>query len=206
MADDMNSQREEMISAVNNMSTGTYKASGDIFDFTLYDSNVMLSTRPSNSLFSVGVGGNSPAGVVKTLADTNLLGSNGMPQGWKLLIKNIKVMYTFHAAPTEAIMSAWYTFLRDTVLQFKITGKDNLGQWTLQEAFNISVGGITAAAAVGSILTQPKAFGMLPLNLPLVVASNVRFNVDVTDFGTQAASLDADVFKVGLAGILERLS
>jgi hypothetical protein len=67
---------------------------------------------------------------------------------------------------------------------------------------------VTPAVAGDSmpLFTLNRATGILPLNLPIVLASQVAFNVTLQHHVAPNANLDNDKLKIGLCGILERLS
>lgn len=203
----MNLLRADFVSALNNLSTGTYKSSGDIFDFTLWDNFPLSATVNSHTMFQAGQGTTDPnTGNIKTLTDTNLPGSNGIPQGWKLFVKCIKLFIVPTAVLTDANLVKLYQFVANTVAQFKVIGKDQMGQWLFLELMNLPLPIAATATAAGYPTTQIKGFGMLPLNLPLVLASNVRFNVQIDQSAASDAALNGTRVWFGLNGILERLS
>lgn len=201
--------REGYVDAINSLQTGTYKGSGDVIDYSLYDRIDMLSTRLQHHMFQIGIGQNDPAGVVKTGADTNVQGAQGVPVGQKLYVNALKVMYTSTAATvTAAILNAFQEMVEQTTLAFNITGKANYGIWKLNEIFGVPLQMALEPAALGSLFpaSNGRFLGIYPLNLPIVLAQQVQFEVFVEHHVAPAAALDGDFMSCSLCGILERLS
>jgi len=199
--------RQGYINALNSLQTGTYKGSGDVIDYSLYDRIDMLSTTLQHHLFQIGVGQNDPAGVVKTLADTNVQGSQGIPVGQKLYVNAIKVMYSSTtAAVTAAILNAFQEMVEQTTLTVRITGKDNYGQWKLGEMFGVPLQMALIDATTASPASLGRFLGIYPLNLPIVLAQQVQFEVFLEHHVAPSDVLDGDWLTVSLSGILERLS
>jgi hypothetical protein len=196
--------------AINAMQTGTYKGSGDILDWTLWDRFEVDGTTPTliHRLFVNGLG--SPGGVAgnRNLADTNLVGNQGIPLGQKLYVRAIKVFYRADEVRTPAELVAWHDLLANTTINFTIPGKDTYGQWALDEVLGIPVSMMNVPAATNYNPSESagKYVGILPLNLPITLSSQVAFNVVVEHHVAPAAGLDDDLIKIGLNGILERLS
>ena len=203
-------QRRGYYQALEQMNAGTYKASGDIIDWSLWDTVVLDAAVPSNRMFINGLG-TVVAGAARQLADTNVEGrQGGIPQGSKLYVKAIKIFYTQSATVhTEEFIRDWYRMLEQTTINLVISGKASYGQWTLAEVFGQTVGMVMEPAAAAdnySMATISRAIGILPLNLPIVLASNVTFDVTMQHWTAPTANLDDDKIKLALCGILERLS
>lgn len=196
--------------AVQAMQTGTYKRDGDILDWTSWDRFEVDGTTPTliHRLFVNGLG--SPGGVAgnRNLADTNLVGNQGLPLGLKLYVRAIKIFYRADEIRTPAEIVAWHDMLANTTINFAIPGKDTYGQWALDEVMNIPVSMMNVPAATNYNPSESSGTyrGILPLNLPIVLASQVAFNITVEHHVAPAAGLDDDIVKIGLNGILERLS
>lgn len=206
----MNELRAGYSGALRAMETGTYKEDGDVLDFSLWDRFQIDGTTPTleHRLFVNGLG--SPGGIAaaKNLADTNVQGNGGVPQGQKFYVRAIKIFYESDEIRTPAEIQALYDVLANTTLDIRIPGKDTYGQWGLDELF-----GITSAAVVVPAATNynpPTSIGsyrgVLPINLPIVFAANVQYTILVTHHAAPAADLDDDLIKIALQGILERLS
>ena len=199
--------RRGYIDALNSLQTGTYKGSGDIIDYTLYDRLTIDQNRSVHHLFQVGVGQNDPLGNVKTLADTNVQGSQGIPVGQKLYVNAIKVMLTSTTIPiTAQILGDFQQMIEDTTLTVRITGKDNYGLWKLNEMFGVPFQAAISEANQSTPTSHGRYLGIYPLNLPIVLAQQVQFEVTIEHHAGTAASLDNSLMSVGLSGILERLS
>lgn len=192
--------RQGYYAAMRSLETGTYKGSGDIIDWSYYDTLTLSNTVLNHRLFTVGLG------ATKTLADTNILG-RGMPQGQKMYVQAIKVMYFGDEARTPAERINQLDMMADTTLNFYIPGKDTYGQWTLAEIFGIADGNVMSDAAGDSELASKGRFvGIYPLNLPIVLAQQVDFEIQIVHHVAPAADLNDDRIKISLNGILERLS
>jgi len=196
--------------AINAMQTGTYKKDGDILDWTLWDRFEVDGTTPTliHRLFVNGLG--SPGGVAgnRNLADTNLVGNQGIPLGQKLYIRAIKLFYRADEVRTPTEHVSWHDMLANTTLNIQIPGKDSYGQWALDELMGISTSmmNVPAATNYNPSNSVGRYVGIFPLNLPIVLSSQVAFTVTVEHHVAPAADLDDDLVKVGLNGILERLS
>lgn len=193
-------QEMEQFNALMQMDTGTYKGSGDVIDFSLYDTAELAAATTEYRMFQVprGQGG-------KGLQDTNMQAGGQLPVGQKLYVKAIKVQYLADAALDAAHKLALNTFLFNASLNFFIEGKDTYGRWPLAEIFGVPMLADQTTATVDAISTG-RFVGILPLNLPIILASQVSFSVNLEANGAGAAALDGDKIKVSLAGILKRLS
>ena len=211
MAGRMQDLRAGYYDAVQAMQTGTYKRDGDILDFTLWDRFEVDGTTPTliHRLFVNGLG--SPGGVAgnRNLADTNLVGNQGIPLGQKLYVRAIKLFYRADEARSDTEIVAWHDLLANTTINFAIPGKDTYGQWALDEVMNIPASMVQIPGNAGDndpSMAWGAYRGILPLNLPIVLASQVAFNITVEHHVAPSADLDDDIIKIGLTGILERLS
>lgn len=205
-------QRQGYSLALEAMNTGTYKGSGDILDWSIWDKAIIDGTTPTTEhrLFTNGLGSNDAAGNVKTLADTNVQGrQGGIPQGGKLYVKAIKVFFWFDDEASEAVYQSFLDMVETTTLDLRIYGKDSYGQWGLDELFGMPTKGIVLPAAAGDNnppMSWGRYLGIMPLNLPIVLASNTTFYVEVRHWADPDAALDDHLLKVSLSGILERLA
>lgn len=201
--------RQQYFRALADMQQGTYSEKGDIIDWTLWDRFPMLSTILTHNMFVIGTGGTPPAGGQKTLADTNLQGTQGIPQGQNLVVRAIKIFYFGEAVHTEATIQLLQLMLAQTVLNINIAGKASYGQWALDEIMGNPAGFIVSPAVPGDgpqVGGYARYVGILPLNLPIILAALTTFECTVTHFVTPSAALDGDLVKIGLNGVLMRLS
>jgi len=200
----------EFYQTMNAMQTGTYSKEGDILDWTLWDRFEIDGTTPVliHRLFVNGLG--TPGGVAgnRNLADTNQVGANPVPQGNKLFVRAIKLFYRADEIRTPTEHVEWHDMLANTTLNIKIVGKDTYGQWALDELMGIPVSmmNVPAATNYNPSNSNGRYLGIFPLNLPIVLSSLVSFNVEMEHHVAPAADLDDDLVKVGLNGILLRLS
>lgn len=194
--------------ALREMQAGTYSGSGDIFDYSVYDRGLMLSTRLQHRLFKIPYGQNDPAGVLKTLADTNVQSGNGIPQGLKVMVKWIKIFYSAVAVRSQVTEAAIHAMLRETTANLYLFGKDSYGQWTLEELMGnpMSVAVQTAAVNIGYPAAVGRYLGVYPLQIPIVLASNTVYELTITHHIAPAAGLDGDKLRFSLCGVAGRLS
>jgi hypothetical protein len=189
--------------ALLNTQVGTYGTEGEQLDWTYYDEASMLSTTLTHRLFTnpLGSGG-------KTLAQTNLTLAGQIPQGQLLDVRAIKAMYVTDAAMATADVQAFYTMLARTTVSIKLGNKETMGQWTLQELIGAAtLLALTPTVAGDNIHTiQPKFHGIFPLNKKIILAALTPFEVTVVHHAAPGAALDGNLLKIGLSGILTRVS
>lgn len=190
-----------------NLDRGTHARGGEIMDWSYYDSFSLLSTRLANNMFQTAVGQSS-----KTLDQTNMTANGIIPTGQRLTIHRIKMFYISQsgswASAGTAQIQKWYSALAKSTFEFKIPGKDSLLTLTLQEL----LGPATLVADVPTVsgdsirFIQPRYSGIFPLNKPIILAANTSFGCLVTHQTAPDATLDTDIIKIALNGILERKS
>lgn len=188
--------------------TGTYTKQGDIIDWTLWDRFVLNNAVLQHTMFQDGRG-SVVAGAARTLADTSVEGSQAIPQGSKLYVRAIVLILQPKAMLTEATYQNHMAMLQETTMNVHVRGKDTQGQWALDEIMAVPIAAALSHSAAGSFVigaSTPKAVGVKLLNLPIILASQVHFSVDIVHHVAPDAAIDDDLVKVGLAGILERLS
>lgn len=199
--------RKGYYEAIASLQTGTYKGSGDVIDWTFYDRFTLAAAALTHNLFTVGVGQVDPVTALrKTFADTNMIGAVMVPQGAKFYVRGVAIEYQALATRTEAAILSMFNMLEEAVLNVSIFGKDTYGRWTLSEIMGAPIYANGVAATSGSLVSTGRFVGIKPLNLPLVIASQVQFNLDITMLTASAAGIDNDKVKINLVGILERLS
>ena len=204
----MMEQRKSFYAAIEQLQSGTYKGQGDYIDWTLWDRLELASTTQNHRLFVNGVGAATPGGV-RTLADTNLRGNQGIPLGSKLAIHRIKIHYHATEPRSESDYQAILDMLNESTLNFEIVGKDSYGQWVLDELMGNAFGLIVDPAIAGDnvgMASVCRFVGEFPLNLPIVLASQVTFQVTIEHHSAVSSALDGDKIRFGLNGLLERLS
>lgn len=189
--------------ALEKLGVGTYGTEGDILDWTYYDTVALAAATLVNRFFTTPLG---QAG--KSIADTNLTLAGQIPQGQLMDIRAIKIMYTSADAFATADVQSFYTMLDQTTINIKLQNKDTMGQWTLQELLgSATLAAMTPTAAGDNIpMIQPKYHGIFPLNKKIILAALTPFEVTVTHSTAVAAGLANDRLKVGLAGILTRVT
>jgi len=195
--------------ALSSLQTGTYSGDGDIIDFSWYDSISLLSTVLNTRMFTIQVGQASPAGVIKNPADTNMVAAGQMPQGNKMYVNAIKMLYTSDEVRTEAEYIEIGKLFEQTVLNVKIQGKDTYGQWCLNEIMGNAFHGVIEPSTAGDNETPfgiSRFHGIYPINLPIVLAAQTSFSIDLQHYTAPSANLDGDKIQISLSGILERIS
>lgn len=194
---------------LNALSTGTYKKSGDIIDYTLWDRFTLDSTVSRHTLFQNGRGTVLSSGASRVLADTSVEGKDPVPQGSKLYVRAILVQFQAKAALTEATFQNVEEMLQETTINIKIRGKDTQGEWALDEIMGRAFSGVIVPAAAGSNVGLPsvaRGVGVKILNIPIVIAAQVHMEGQIEHWTAPNAAIDDNKVKIGLAGILERLS
>jgi len=183
------------------------KTSMEILTFSYYDRMKIDGATPVlvNRLFQVPLG---QAG--KTLADTNIPNAGQLPQGQSFVVNAIKVFYLTRAVKATADLQKIYTLLQDTVLELIVPGKDQLGQWTLEEIMGTaSLIALTPTVAGDNIpMIQPNYVGVKALKKPWTIGAVQSFEVRLTTVKATSMSddLSGDFIKVALCGTLNRMS
>lgn len=192
------------------LSSGTYTKQGDIIDWTLWDRFTIDGTTPilRHVLFQNGRG-SLVGGVARTLADTSVEGAQAIPQGSKLYVRAIAIFYQAKTALTEATLQDLAEMLQETTMNVHVRGKDTQGQWALDEIAGETISAAISHSAAGSFVvpaTQNIGRGVKLLNLPIILAAQTHFEVQVEHHVAPSSDLDDDLVKIGLVGIMERLS
>ena len=196
--------------AQNKLMQGTHSASGEVMDYSYYDSQSLLSTALEHRFFTQGVGKPFTVAAVgnKSLADSNVK-SDGIPNGQRFTVKAIKLFYWCHALAANAIIQNIIDLYYRTVIQFKIDGKDDVLTLTLQELAGLNFSVINVPTVAGDQIGTHQTNiirSAYPLNVPIVLASLTRYEIVMTHTAAPAAGLDTDRIKISLQGLLERLS
>lgn len=197
-------RRNKAKNAMDQLGTGTYGNQAERIDFTYYDEDILAAAGLDVRMFQVPMGG------AKLRDQTNMTQAGMIPQGQKLEVKAIKVMYTSDTTggikATAADIQALFTQIARTVVSVKIQGKDTMGEWTLQELL-----GCSFAVAVNPAVTfmppfpEPRFHGIFPLTRKITLAALTPFFVQVTRSVAPTAATIGDRLKIGLNGILTRV-
>jgi len=189
--------------ALLNTQVGTYGTEGEQLDWSYYDEADIAAATLTHRLFTTPLG---QAG--KTLANTNLTLAGQIPQGQLLDVRAIKVFYTSNAARATADVQSLYTLLNTTTLSVKLSNKETMGQWTLQELMGTAILFDMVPTVPGDNipLVSPKFHGIFPLNKKIILAALTPFEVTMIHHVAPAAALADDRIKVSLSGILTRVS
>lgn len=190
------------IAALQNVQSGMYGTQGDAVDWTYWDTVTIAAATLEHRLFTV------PTSGAKPLWLTNMVNSGQIPQGQKLTIGAIKIMYGSQAAKATADVDSYYNMLQETTIDIQLQNKSSYGQWRLQEVMGAaSLFALVPTAAGDNIpLIQPRFHGILPLNIPITLAAVGSFYVHLRHWVAPAAALEDDKITIGLSGILEKVS
>lgn len=196
--------------AQNRLQQGTHSASGEVMDYTFYDSQSLLSTVLEHRFFSQGVGKPFTVAAVgnKSLADSNIK-SDGIPNGQRFTVKAIKCFYYCHALAANAVIQNIIDLYSRTVIQFKIDGKDEILTMKLAELAGMNFSVINVPTVAGDQIGTHQLNiirSAYPLNVPIVLASLTRYEILMQHTVAPAAGLDTDRITLSLQGLLERLS
>ncbi len=179
------------------------KTAAEVLDFSYYDTISLLSTTLTHRYFVVPLG---QAG--KTLADTNMVLAGLLPQGQNMTVKAIKMFYVTDTAFATADIQLFYDLIKNTTLEFIVPGKENLGQWNLQEIMGMStmISMIPAVAGDNIPLNMPRYHGVFPLNRSIKIGATQAFEVRLQHHVAPNSSLDGNFMMVSLYGKLIRMS
>lgn len=189
---------------------GTYRAGGDALDFTFWDTQSLLSTALEHRYFIQGVGKPFTVAAVgnKTLADSNIL-SEGIPNGQRFTIKAFKVLYASHALTNNAGIQAIMALTNNTVLTFKIDGKDKVLELKLSDIMSMNFNVVNVPTVAGDNVADHNYTiirSAYPLNIHICLAANTRYEMIMQHLVAPAAALDTDKLTICMQGLYERLS
>lgn len=189
--------------ALEKLQVGSFGSEGDELDWTYYDEALIAAATLTHRLFTTPLGSGG-----KTLDQTNLTLAGQIPQGQLLDVRSIKFMYTSSAAKATAGIQDLFTMFARTTVSIKLQNKETMGQWTVQElcGLNFAVAVTPTVAGDNLPFPQPKFHGIFPLNKKIVLAALTPFEVTVIHHAAAPATAANDRFKIGLAGILTRVS
>jgi len=198
----MNPTSSSVLTALQQGAVGT---SGNTLDYSYYDTLVLDHTKSSYSMFQVPVG---QAG--KTLADTNMVSAGQVPQGERLTVGALKLIYEQNSGSVfnEAYASAFFDFLMNSTFEFFIQTQD-YGKWTLAELMGAPMLAILSPATAGNndaIFSVGKYVGIYPLNIAIPLPALANFQIKITPQIATAGAIDVSKLRVSLPGILERAS
>ena len=198
-----------------NLAQGTYSTAGEKLVHTYYDTQLIQSASVAPMHFFQAAQGQPLNGVgaaLKTLQHTNMTMGGQIPRGQRFTIYCIKLMYTAITLLADASILGWYNMLANCTFEFLISGKDSLLTLTLQELLGASTL-ILPAPAVGSgystvnRIILPRFHGNFPLSTAIVLSEQTNFECRVIpQVVTPTTVLTGDFLKIGLSGVLERLS
>jgi hypothetical protein len=191
------------MSALANMQTGTTGTQGDRINRTLWAEEIIAVAPLTVRLFQA-VGG------LLLLDQTNNTQAGVMPSNRKLIVRALKAFWvsetTAAIKATAADVQAFYTQLARTTITLMINNRE-FGQWTLQEIFGASIlCAVNPAVTLNMPFLSPRFHGIFPLNQEILIAGNTQYFVEVTHSVVPTAATLGDRFRLGLAGIEERVN
>lgn len=174
----------------------------DMFDYTYYDTQTIAATTTSFRMFQTPVGQGG-----KTLDKTNLKAAGTLPQGEQLIVGKIKAMYYANAIANDATFQNILDMFFNTTVEIIVQNKD-VGIFTLAEIFGISLLTVQLPTVAGNNVNvpEPRFHGIFPLNTPIMLAALNSFELRVTHQTAAAATLNGHGLRIGLNGVLKRLS
>ncbi len=193
-----------MPKALTKLQKGSYSdTAAEKLDYSLYDTLSLLSTTLLHRMFLTPLGQNG-----KLLSQTNMVLAGQLPQGQNLTIRALKFFYTSADALATADIQTFYTMIKNTTLEFAVPGKENLGQWNLQEIMGAATNVAMTPTVAGDNLplNQPRFHGVFPLNFPIRIGATQSFEVKIQHHVAPGAALDADQIMISLSGKLIRMS
>jgi hypothetical protein len=192
--------------AVARLQRGTQSATGEVFDHELYDTIVLATATTQHLLFVTGLGqGATP----KTLELTNFEGSGVMPQGQRLRVNAVTAQYLGKKAGATADVDYLYDLLATTTVTIEIQGKQYIYRKPLARILGLPIlKQFTPTAAGDNLLISSfgTGRGIDRLQIPITLAALSQFKVYVELWTAANTALDGDRIRIGLAGVMERLS
>jgi hypothetical protein len=177
---------------------GTYSDRGDRNGWTYWDAITLNHVASYFRMFQLAWSG------TKTRDLTNMKTAGQIPANQNFQVRSISVQYIAAAARTTLVPI--HKLLAETVCEIIINGKDASYQKTLAQMLGLSFL-VENATGAANIVTQPFVDTIKQadkLSVPITLAANVPFEVDLTCTVPNAAALDGDIIKIGLNGMLLR--
>lgn len=189
--------------ALLNTQVGTYGTEGDQLDWSYYDTAALANGTLQHNLFTTPLGAGG-----KGLDMTNLTLSSQIPQGQLLEVRALKVMYATSAVRATANVQMIYDVFNRTTISVKLSNKESMGQWTLQELLGANtLIALTPTVATENIpIIEPKYHGIYPLNFPIKLAALTTFWVEMRHHVAVNAALNGDFVRFALMGVLTRVT
>jgi hypothetical protein len=188
-----------MAYALMNQAPRTYsKASGELIDWTYYDTETLVSTTTQPILFQ------TPASGAKTLDLTNMRVAGQIPMGQHLTVHAIRAMYLCTHTMTATLCNALNAMLAQTTLEIKVGNKDSSLFVTLQEIFgNCMLETVQDSTNVTVLGSVGRYHGIYPLNSRIALEPTTTFQVNLVHYNsTPNSGLNSDLLKIGLSGKL----
>lgn len=179
------------------------KTAAEVLDFSYYDTIKLDTTVLTHRLYVVPLG---QAG--KTLADTNMILAGLLPQGQNMTVRAIKFFFAAQQQYATVNVLQYYQMIKQTTLEFIVPGKENLGQWNLQEITGMpaTIPVTPTVAGDNEPLMQGRFHGVFPLNRPIRIGATQAFEVRIQHHVAPNVALDDDLMMISLYGKLIRMS
>ncbi len=194
--------------AQRNLEQGTYGAQGEKLEFSLYDSEKLKSTILTHRFFTQGIGKPfTDQSAQKTHADTNVL-TDSVPFGQKFIAKQMKLYYKSLTAKTTTTIQDIVNMLCETSLTVKIDGKDRVLELNLLELMGNTMPAVVVPTVAGDNVNTnmtgvfAKSY---PLNVPIVLASQTTWWVELEHAVAPDSDLDGDKIMLSFQGVFKRL-
>lgn len=184
--------------ALQSMAKGTYSNSGELISYSYYDTYAIDTTVTSFKLFSVPLNQGG-----KDLGDTNWLLAGQTPANQKFIATGIKIVVLGLSGMDETIHQPLFEYLFASTARFNISGKDDIGCFSLAELLGSNI--MLSQAATfnnGEISSVPR----FPLAIPIVLGGNTTFGVQIDAWKGSSAYIDDVKIKFIMNGSLQRLS
>lgn len=188
---------------VSALQRGTYSAYGEKLDWCYYDQIVLAATTAPLSFFSVGLGG------AKTKDFTNFTGNGAFPQSQKMKVRALQFTFLGSAAKATADINTLYLALNQMYCEFRIGNKSPVWENNIGSAFGAPIYWTVTPTAAGDNInfqSQGRYTGIVVLNVPITLAALTPFKIDVTPATAPAAAVAGSWLRIGMLGILDRLS
>ena len=170
----------------------THGTGRDEWDWSYKDRLVIPATAGQDSFFTVIAG--------KNLSATNMQVPSQIPAQECLTVHTIKPFYTSVATHAAANVVTFFQFLAGTVLEISVSPNKILGQWTLQELFQIPILFAVQEATIQFQFPQPLYNGLFPINQVIKLGGKTTFRVNVY-YNFAPGALANDYLDLSFAGM-----
>jgi len=156
----------EAANAGNTVGTGR-----DKWDWSYKDRVIIPATAGTDSFFTTIT--------AKNISATNLPIPSQIPSHEVLTVRTVKAFYTGVAAHAAADIVTFFKFCASTLLEIAVSPNKILGQWTLQELWQIPVLFPVQEATIQFKFPEPLYNGLFPINQEIKLGGKDVFKVNV---------------------------